>query len=100
MKLNENKELWIQRVEEFKLSNLNQTTWCAENNIKVSSLRYWLRKLDTKSVVNPSNSSDEFEFVSVSITGDQTAMAITLEIKDVKLSIMFLYLLPKTRIKR
>ena len=82
------------------MSNLNQTTWCAENNIKVSSLRYWLRKLDTKSVVNPSNSSDEFEFVSVSITGDQTAMAITLEIKDVKLSIMFLYLLPKTRIKR
>lgn len=87
MKLNENKELWIQRVGEFKSSNLSQTTWCAENDIKVSSLRYWLKKLDTKSVVEPDNSSDGFEFASVSITEDQTSIAVTLEIKDVKISI-------------
>lgn len=87
MKLNENKELWVQRVEEFKSSNLSQTTWCKEKDIKVSSLRYWLRKLDAKSVVNTDNLSDGFEFASVSITEDQTSLAVCLEIKDVKLSI-------------
>lgn len=88
MKLNENKELWVQRVEEFKSSNLNQTTWCEENEIKVSSLRYWLRKLDPNSVVKPDNPSDGFEFASVSITEAQISSAVTLEIKDVKLSIV------------
>lgn len=88
MKLNENKELWVQRVEEFKSSNLNQTTWCKEHKIKVSSLRYWLRKLDTKLIANPDNLSDVFEFASVSITEAQISSAVTLEIKDVKLSIV------------
>lgn len=87
MKLNENKELWAQRVEEFKSSNLNQTTWCTEKEIKVSSLRYWLRKLDPKSVANPDNLSDGFEFTSVSITETQMSSALTLETKDIKLSI-------------
>ncbi|MBU5427018.1 hypothetical protein KQI41_11395 [Tissierella pigra] len=87
MKLNENKELWTQRVEEFKSSNLNQTTWCEKNNIKVSSLRYWLRKLDNNSFTKPVNSSDAFEFACVSIAEDQASPAVTLEIKDVRLAI-------------
>lgn len=87
MRLNENKELWVQRVEEFKSSNLNQTTWCKENEIKVSSLRYWLKKLDNKSGAKPDRPSDGFEFASVSITEYPTCPSMTLQIKDVKLSI-------------
>lgn len=102
MKLNENKEIWIKHVEEFKSSNLSQTSWCLENNIKVSSLRYWLRKLDNNSFIKPDNSSDAFEFACVSITENQASPTVTLEIKDVKLSIttdydeMFLLKLIKT----
>jgi len=41
----ENRELWLQRVEGFKNSGLTQINWCEQQNIRVSALRYWLRKL-------------------------------------------------------
>ena len=87
MKLNENREIWVKRVEDYKSSNLTQKEWSEKNGIKVSALRYWLRNLDGASKIASDNFSDsEFEFASVSITQDFSS-ALCLEIKDVKLSI-------------
>lgn len=40
-----NRELWEQRVENFTSSKLTQEVWCEENDVKVTALRYWLKKL-------------------------------------------------------
>ncbi len=87
MKLQENREIWINRVEDYKTSNLTQIAWAEQNQIKVSALRYWLRKLEDK--INTSSNiatSSEFEFASVSISPDNVS-DLVIEIKDVKLCI-------------
>lgn len=40
-----NKEQWLQRIEEFHSSGLTQVSWCQQQNVKISTLRYWLKKL-------------------------------------------------------
>ena len=87
MKQNENKEIWVRRLEEFKSSALTQRAWCKNNGINVSTFKYWLQKLDSDAIAKLDYSSDGFEFASVSITEDQSYPVMTLEIKDVKLSI-------------
>lgn len=39
-----NRQLWQLRVNEFMDSGLPQKQWCSENNVKRSTLRYWIRK--------------------------------------------------------
>ncbi|MSU02996.1 IS66 family insertion sequence element accessory protein TnpA [Tissierella pigra] len=86
MKLEENREVWIRRVEEFKASNLSQVAWCRENGINVGGLRYWLRKLNG-SGISTKESLSVVEFASVSITEDNSFSPIEIEINNVKLSI-------------
>ena len=69
LKLDENREVWIKRVKEFKASNLSQVAWSKENGIKISALRYWLRKL-SNSDTSTKESPSIVEFASVSITED------------------------------
>lgn len=85
MKSDENREIWMKRIEEYRASGLSQKTWCEESGVKATSLRYWIMKLNkTKSIIEPDDSP--IEFASVSIT-KESFPAIVLEIKDVKLSI-------------
>ena len=86
MKLEENREIWIKRVEEFKASNLSQVAWSKENGIKVSGLRYWLRKLNGSATL-AKESLPVVEFAEVSITGDRIFSPIEIEINNIKLSI-------------
>ncbi len=85
MNLKQNKEIWIKRVKEYNSSNLSQTAWCKENDIKPSSLRYWLGKINNKSTVKSNDSS--IELASISIIKELDSKPMILEIKDVKLSI-------------
>ena len=86
MKLEENRELWVKRVEEFKTSNLSQVAWSRENRVNVSGLRYWLRKLNGPATY-AKESLPVVEFASVSITEDRIFTPIEIEINNVKLSI-------------
>lgn len=86
MKSEENKEVWIRRVEEFKASNLSQGAWSRENGVNASNLRYWLKKL------NDSNTSTKetpsiVEFAAVSITEDNYLSPIEIEVNNIKISI-------------
>jgi len=45
----ENRELWLQRVEDFHASGLTQAQWCQTQGVGVTALRYWLRKLKEES---------------------------------------------------
>lgn len=87
MNLNENREVWVNRVDDFKSRNLTQAAWCEKNGVKVSALRYWLRNLsETSTIVADAPPYCEFEFASVSIAQDFSS-ALVIEIKGVKLSI-------------
>lgn len=45
MNYHENEELWLQRVEDFQANGLTQMSWCQKHDIKITALRYCLRKL-------------------------------------------------------
>ena len=42
-----NDQIWQQRVQEMRCSGLSQKEWCKQNGVSVSTLRYWIRKLDS-----------------------------------------------------
>ncbi len=87
MKLEENREIWINRLSDYKSSNLTQKAWSEKNGVNASALRYWIRKFDEESIIDLSNSASAgFEFASVSIAQD-SASSLAIEIKDVRLSI-------------
>ncbi len=39
------KELWKERIEDFRASGLSGREWCAQQGVKVDRLHYWNRKL-------------------------------------------------------
>lgn len=86
MKLEDNREIWKKRVEEFKASNLSQVAWSRENGINVSALRYWLRKLSDRAT-STTESLPVVEFAAVSITVDKIFSPIEIEINNIKISI-------------
>lgn len=38
-------ELWQDRIQQQLSSELSQKEWCSQNNISVSTFRYWKRRL-------------------------------------------------------
>ena len=85
MTVYERKQLWQQRVEGFKASGQNKTTWCKENNIDIKSFYRWNRKLndlehgepnaehrfilaETKSTVNTSSITIRIGKASINVT--------------------------------
>lgn len=87
LKLDEKREIWANRIDEFKTSNLSQKSWCEDQGLNTNTFRYWLKKLEGTAVTRSNHSSDGFELASVSIMKDSHCPEVTLEIKDVKLSI-------------
>lgn len=45
MNYSENRKVWEERVERYSVSGLTQELWCEQESVKVTALRYWLRKL-------------------------------------------------------
>jgi len=43
----ENRQLWESRVAAFKASRQSATEWCADYDLKIHQLRYWIRKFNT-----------------------------------------------------
>ena len=60
-------DLWIERISNYRKSGLNAQTWCQQNNLTVSSLRYWINKCDKESL--ESDSCFKSEFVPITQVG-------------------------------
>lgn len=45
------KELWKDRVENFRTSGLSGRQWCAQRGLKVNQLHYWRHKLEPTDAV-------------------------------------------------
>lgn len=55
-------ELRRQQVSDYRSSGKTATVWCAENNIKVSTLRYWLNKFKHEAKVDDAGQEVFIEF--------------------------------------
>ena len=42
-------KIWQERLEDFAASGMSQREWCQHQNISVTTLRYWKRKLQSGS---------------------------------------------------
>lgn len=50
-------------IEDYRSSGLTQKVWCEKNNIKIFTLRYWLRHEDTNSA--PKQSTQPISWVEI-----------------------------------
>lgn len=57
----EYQQMWESRVIEFKASGQTATAWCADQDLKVHQLRYWIRKF------KPKDASNQMRWLSVEI---------------------------------
>jgi transposase-like protein len=55
-------ELRRQQVSDYRSSGKTVVTWCSENNIKVSTLRYWLNKFKYEAKVDDAGQEAFIEF--------------------------------------
>jgi hypothetical protein len=73
---------WETRIAEFKASGQSATVWCANNNLKIHQLRYWLRKFKAAEKTTFSSS----QWLSVEV-GEAPSDSDTLAIKVGKVTI-------------
>lgn len=45
IKKEEQRRLWVCRLDDLEESGMTQEQWCKQNNIAYSTLRYWIGKL-------------------------------------------------------
>lgn len=58
------KEIWQTRINDYRKSKKSAGKWCEENNISVSTLKYWITKFNKEQ----NKCSDQPEFVPISTT--------------------------------
>ena len=60
-------EMWQERISNYRNSGLNAQTWCQQNKLTISSLHYWINKLNKESL-KPDNCFKS-EFVPITQVG-------------------------------
>lgn len=59
--------LWRERIASWRRSGLSQKTWCEREQVAVSSLGYWIKKL--RGTVTPDNTPEIVpRFIPVALT--------------------------------
>ena len=52
------KELWQSRINAYRTSGLTAKEWCEQNNVSISSLRYWITKSNREAAEDVTESED------------------------------------------
>ena len=61
-----NRAIWEERVAAFRNTKMEQKSWCEENNVSVSTLRYWLRKMRSEE-----SGEKKPDWISVNLSGPE-----------------------------
>lgn len=51
--MNEKEQLWYTRFLNYAESGMSRTRWCRENDIAISSFRYWCKKFEAMRIDDP-----------------------------------------------
>lgn len=73
---NDPKEIWSEKIKQFKESGMTQTEWCTSNNESIHRLKYWLYR---KKKIKSEDSS--IEWMPVKVETAERAEINTLKIK-------------------
>ena len=71
MNQDENKLLWMQRINVYRSSGLSAKKWCEANQINFHALGYWTRKLKKENA----SAVDSNQWVSVEITDSEKELS-------------------------
>ena len=69
-------QIWKQRLQDLQASGLTQKEWCQQNQIPMTTLRYWKRKFKTSE--SPSSSAREWMSLGSLIDAAETNPADTI----------------------
>jgi len=78
-------DLWQERICNYRNSGLKAQTWCQQNKLTLSSLHYWINKLNKESL--ESASSFKHEFVPITQVGISLRSSAPVVIRYQNLSI-------------
>ncbi|AZO94889.1 hypothetical protein [Halocella sp. SP3-1] len=53
--MNNKREIWIKRIQDYKASGLTAAKWCEENGVSINSLRYYTHKFNKEKKEQESN---------------------------------------------
>ncbi len=79
------RELWQERISNYRNSGLNAQAWCQQNKLALSSLHYWINKLNKESL--ESDSTIKHEFVPITQVGISMSPTAPIVIRYQNLSI-------------
>ena len=82
MKRKEKELYWTDQISEYRQSGESLVEWCEKNDVKLHTMKYWLRKQSP--VVNEKT---ETAWVSCMVE-EPSKEAITLKIKNVEIEVM------------
>ena len=78
-------EMWQERIFNYRNSGLNAQAWCQEHKLTISSLHYWINKLNKESL--DSDITIKHEFVPVTQMGISMSPSAPIVIRYQNLSI-------------
>ena len=73
---------WTEQISEYRQSGESLAKWCEKNDIKIHTMKYWLRKQSPVSKEKP-----ETAWVSCMVE-EPVRDTITLKIKNVEIEVM------------
>jgi len=68
-------EQWAALVQDFEASGQSQRAFCAEHGLGQSSLRYWMRRLEKRSVQAPVAMTQRARLVPLELIEEPTPLA-------------------------
>lgn len=79
-------EIWKERVNDYRSSNLNEQEWCDKNNLPLTRLRYWITKFNEEDAI--SNSSlNEFIPVNIPEVATNTSAPVVIRLGNISIDI-------------
>ena len=82
MKRKEKELYWTDQISEYRQSGESLVEWCEKNDVKLHTMKYWLRKQSPVA-----NEKPETAWVSCMVE-EPPKEAITLKIKNVEIEVM------------
>ncbi len=83
--------LWITRIKECRASGMTVTTWCEQNNVRIKSYYYWMRKIKREafeelSLVETSN-LPVFSKINLETNETKSRSVVTVHVNDFTINI-------------
>ena len=81
MKRKEKEQVWLEKINEYRESGKSLVQWCADTDVAIHNMNYWLRKQAPITKV----ADQETSWVSCIVEGSASNV-ITLKMKNVEIN--------------